>query len=196
MIFGRANAAIFAALSLFVSGCATSDPMDLGEGKNEFEQYSQGGNYRFQYVAEGSDGYRAILWRQGESLSDDRKDEKLVSGVVRAVFLDKFCKELKQPVALADGSPSPVGGEGKWVASLRCAAPPPPPPKPKPEKKIVKPKPKPKPDAVAEAQPEKAAEPPTSSSSSDGEPKPKAKKSNDGPMVCEARNGGFDCRPK
>ncbi len=187
--------------ALLFGGCATTETADLGEGKNEFEQYSQGGNYRFQYVAEGPDGYRTILWRQGESLSDDRRDEKLVATVVRAVFLEKFCKELQQPVALADGSPAPMGGEGKWSASLRCAAPPPPPPKAKPEKKkpVAKPKPAADGETVSEAKPKPESAPePAATADAGTEPKPKAKSkpSSDGPMVCEARDGGFSCKPK
>ncbi|MGQ0672545.1 MAG: hypothetical protein ACT4N2_06640 [Hyphomicrobium sp.] len=175
--------AIGAALPM---GCATPESTELGESKAEFEQSAQGGNYRFQYVAEGPDGYRTVMWRQGESLSDDRRDEKLVAGVVRSVFLERFCKEIKEPVSLAEGSPSPMGAEGKWSASLRCAKPAPPPPKAKPEKKA---KPKPEAAPVAEAKPE----PPTAGSTPKPAPKPS---SSDGPMVCEARNGGFDCKPK
>lgn len=182
--------------ALAIAGCASvnDDVMDLGEAKQEFEQYSQGGNYRFQYVAEGSDGYRTILWRQGESLSDDGKDGTLVAGVVKSVFRERFCKDLGAPATLSDGSPAPLGKEGKWTASLRCIEPP---PKPKPEKK----KPKPKPEPVAEAKPKPddapASSSTSSSSSSDEKPKAAAKpSSSDGPMVCEARNGGFDCKPK
>ena len=191
-------AAIFCALfaALVLGGCATGDKIELGEGKAEFEQYSQGGNYRFQYVAEGSDGYRAVLWRQGDSLSDDRKDEKLVAGVVRAVFLDKFCKELKQPVSIADGSPAPVGAEGKWTAALRCAAPPPPPPKPAPEKKKVKVKPRS--ESVAASKSEAAPAPEsTSSSASKSKSAPAPKSAGDGPVECVSNGaGGFDCKPK
>lgn len=180
-----------------LAGCAapSTEMLELGEGKQEFEQYSTGGNYRFQWVSTGADSYRIILWRQGESLSDDRKDEKLVTGVVRSVFHEKFCKELKLPVTFAEGSPSPVGEAGKWQASLRCAQPPPPPPKPKPEKK------KPKPAETA-ASPEKSTpassdkkEASTSSSSSSGSSKPRSL--GDGPVECVAnKDGGFDCKPK
>ena len=197
--------AILASLGLAVLGlgaCATTDPTDLGESKNEFEQSSQGGNYRFQYIAEGADGYRAILWRQGESLSDDRKDEQLVATVVRAVFLEKFCQELKQPVSLANGSPAPLGSQGKWIASLRCATPPPPPPKAKPEKKkpVAKPKPASDGEVLSEANP-KPEPAPESAAAADDVPKPKPaskpKPPYDGPVVCEAnKDGGFDCKPK
>lgn len=180
-----------AAFLLALSGCATTENLELGENKQEFEQSSQGGNYRFQYVAEGADGYRTILWRQGESLSDDARDAALVAGVVKSVFRERFCKDVGAPASLADGSPVPMGKEGKWMASLRCAEPP---PKPKPEKKKPE-KTKTKPEPVAE-QP-KPETPAASASSGEAKPKTAAKpSSSDGPMVCEARNGGFDCKPK
>jgi hypothetical protein len=182
-----------------LAGCAapSTETLEMGEGKQEFEQYSTGGNYRFQWVSTGADSYRTILWRQGESLSDDRKDEKLVTGVVRSVFLEKFCKELKLPVTFADGSPSPMGEAGKWQASLRCAQPP---PKPKPEKK--KPKSGPKPVETATGDDKPKSEPAekketTSSSSSSSSESAKSRSVGDGPVTCTANaQGGFDCKPK
>jgi hypothetical protein len=183
---------------ILLAACASGPDMaELGEGKQEFEQYSQGGNYRFQYVAEGSDGYRTVLWRQGESLSDDGKDASLVAGVVKSVFLERFCKDLQLPVSLSDGSPSPLGSEGKWQASLRCATPP---PKPKPEKKPEKPKakPKPAPEAETAAKPESEPKPTAEASAEAPAPKPKPRRASaDGPVECVANSeGGFDCRPK
>lgn len=213
-MFRRAKiaAALIAALSLSACANKPEDMAALGEGKQEFESISQGGLYRFQYVAEGSDGYRTVLWRQGDSLSDDGKDSALVSGVVKSVFKDRFCKELKLPVSLDEGSPRPVGEAGKWVASLRCAEAP---AKPKPEREKKKEKAKPKPvETAAEPErsdpaekPERAARveereeraPPPSD-----EPKPPKREAEakspqmiDGPMECVARKSGdgFDCRP-
>lgn len=187
-------------LGLSLAGCASSgtETLELGEGKQEFEQYSSGGNYRFQYVAISADTYRTVLWRQGESLSDDRKDEKLVAGVVRSVFHEKFCKELKLPVTLADGSPSPMGEAGKWTANLRCAQPPPPPPKPKPEKKKPKAKSEPKPAETAKSDAPAPAEKTAKSSTSSSSSSTAAPRSvGDGPVSCTANSqGGFDCKPK
>ena len=179
-----------------LAGCAApgTETLEMGEGKQEFEQYSTGGNYRFQWVSTGGDSYRTVLWRQGESLSDDRKDEKLVTGVVRSVFLEKFCKEMKLPVTFADGSPSPMGEAGKWTANLRCAQPPPPPPKPKPEKKKPKAKSEPKPaeTAAGEAKPK-----PEAAAKTEAPAKSKPRSAGDGPVECVAnKEGGFDCRPK
>jgi hypothetical protein len=169
-----------------LGACASSGGLtDLGEGKQEFEQYAQGGNYRFQYVAVSEDTFRTILWRQGESLSDDRKDEKLVAGVVRSVFHERFCKNLKLPVSFAEGSPAPTGLEGKWSAALTCANPPPP-PKPAPEKKKAKPRPAPETASTSEPGAKPAAK-----------PRPSASASSDGPVECVANSqGGFDCKPK
>jgi hypothetical protein len=212
-MFSRLKLGIMLVAAGALAGCATTEKTELGEGKQEFEAISQGGLYRFQYVADGADGYRTVLWRQGASLSDDGKDGGLVSGVVKAVFKERFCSELKLPVSLAEGSPSPLGQEGKWTASLRCAEPP---PKPKPEKRKPEAKPKPKPAETAEtagreapektaeaAPPEKAEAPaerkPPAERRADAEEKPAEAKPRamDGPMECTARKtgDGFDCRP-
>ena len=197
---GRATFGFALALAFGVlSGCASVDEFggggqstDLGEDKQEFEVSARGGRYRFEYVTHGSDGYRTVFWRQGSSLSDDGKDEKLAVNAVRHAFKTKFCNDLKLPVTFADGSPAPVGNAGLWTASLRCAKPPPKPKKPKPVKKKA-PKKKPSSDVVAS----KKKKPSSSSSSSSATSTVKKKASSyDGPMVCKSTGSGYSCKPK
>lgn len=180
-----------------LAGCASVEDVvtkssDLGEGKQEFETSAQGGTYRFEYVTHGSDGYRTVFWRQGVSLSDDTADQKLATNVVRSVFGQRFCKEMKLPATLADGSPEPLGA-GLWRASLRCAAPAPEPKKASPEKKPKKKAPAAAAETVSEVKPKTESAP-------DGA-KPKKKTSSaaldyDGPMECTRTATGFDCKPK
>lgn len=198
---GLAPALLIAGLA----GCANVDGVgtnkgapveDLGPGKQEFETSAQGGRYRFEYVTEGADGYRTVFWRQGDPLSDDAKDSGLATNVVRTVFQERFCKELKLPVSIADGSPAPTGNIGIWTASLRCAVPPPKPKETKPEKA---PKKKEPPAASGETASKSGETPKPASEASSGETKPKTKpasSAHDGPMVCEKTASGFECKPK
>lgn len=201
------------------AGCASIDDTggdkklgDLGPDMQEFETSAQGGVYRFQYVSEGADAYRTVFWRQGDLLSDDTKDAKLASDVVRTVFNSRFCKDAKKPVVFADGSPAPLGKIGLWSASLKCATPPPKAKEPKPEK--AKPKEKPSAPSGETASDAKPSSSTTSEAKSEGETaeakpkpeseapaaKPKAKAASstvsDGPMECKRVATGFECKPK
>lgn len=187
---------------------AADDPTELGEGKEEFETGSQGGTYRFEYVAEGEDGYRVVFWRQSNPLSDDNKDANLAESVIKAVFLNRFCKELNKPVALADGSPAPTGKIGIWTATLRCAEPPPKAKKAAAEKakkakeEIVVDKPKadgsPS-EAKAKSEGDGGSGDSAASGSSDAPAKPAKKPAAaaeyDGPMECTRTDDGYACRP-
>ncbi len=193
---GALGSALVVCLAL-VSGCASVDDFggsqstDLGESKQEFEVSARGGRYRFEYVTQGTNGYRTVFWRQGTSLSDDGKDAKLATNAVRHAFKTKFCKDLKLPVTFADGSPAPVGNAGLWTATLKCAKPPPKPKKPKPVKKKKQKKKKPSSDVVASKKKKSSS----SSSSSSSTVKKKAS-SYDGPMVCKSTGSGYSCKPK
>ncbi len=184
---------------------AEDDPTDLGPGKEEFEIGAKGGTYRFEYVTQGEDGYRVVFWRQSTPLSDDSKDQGLAASVVSSVFLNRFCKDVKKPVSLTDGSPAPTGKIGIWTASLRCAEPPPGAKKAAAEKakkvkdQIVVEKPKAGGAAGEDAGAEtKSKDDSAVAGSSDtpakAEKKPAAPEY-DGPMTCTRTDDGYACRP-